>query len=400
MSRIVHFLLFISLSTFVFGQSITLDPAGSSPASVQVNSDLAFRKITRETQNIPYISYNRRNASVAIFEKGGELLGIADGQDGVVLYVYGHYGNLYIYHNESKEATEANRIVTPNGNTYKISSGGGVMLMYDSSIQRWRVLGSYDNSIWKLDGNASTENWHFIGTTDAQSLVFKTNNIERLRISATGSVGIGTGLPDTKLHVANGTAGSVAPTANTISTIENNNDAYLSVLTPAANVGGIVFGNPTANAAGSLLYSQTLNKMSFKTNTVERMMIDGTGKVGVGTTSPNAKLEVAGTFAISGKTTMTGNQNNFNLNGKSVIKVTGGSVYTLTGIAGGADGMIVHIMVTSSTDLILAEDSPSSSLGNRIVTGSNVNITISEGGGATLIYDGDTNYWRVIGFKM
>lgn len=399
MKKLLLFTILSILSTCVFGQSITLDPTSTSPAGVQVNTDLAFRKIIRETVKTTYSSYNRQNASVVIFEGGGDLQGIADGQDGVVLYVYaGASSNLLIAH--EKDNLSANRIITHTGAHYNIFGGGGVMLMYDGLIQRWRVLAVDQPAFgWGLTGNAGTLNWNFIGTTDAKFLAFRTDNIERLRISATGLVGIGTGLPDTQLHVANGTAGSVTPPANTISTIENNNDAYLSVLTPAANVGGIIFGNPTANAAGSLLYSQTLNKMSFKTNTVERMMIDGTGKVGIGTTSPNAKLEVAGTFAISGKTAMTGNQNNFNLNGKSVIKVSGGGTYTLTGIAGGADGMIVHIMVITSTDLILAEDSPSSSLGNRIVTGSSAGITIPQGGGATLIYDGDTGYWKVIGVK-
>ncbi|MCX6154817.1 MAG: hypothetical protein NT007_11730, partial [Candidatus Kapabacteria bacterium] len=49
-------------------------------------------------------------------------------------------------------------------------------------------LGSYG---WKLIGNAATTpGTNFIGTTDAQDLVFKTNATERLRIEATGTVNI------------------------------------------------------------------------------------------------------------------------------------------------------------------------------------------------------------------
>jgi hypothetical protein len=50
---------------------------------------------------------------------------------------------------------------------------------------------------WLLSGNASTNpSTDFIGTTDNQDLVIKSNNIERLRVSAAGNVGIATSNPD------------------------------------------------------------------------------------------------------------------------------------------------------------------------------------------------------------
>src|SRR5438093_9675171 len=46
---------------------------------------------------------------------------------------------------------------------------------------------------WSLGGNAGTDpGTSFVGTTDAQPLVLRTNNAERLRIDPTGKVGIGT----------------------------------------------------------------------------------------------------------------------------------------------------------------------------------------------------------------
>jgi len=62
--------------------------------------------------------------------------------------------------------------------------------------------------IWTLNGNAGTNPaTNFIGTTDAQSLAFKTNNSERILISSDGNVGIGTSAitgGDYKLYVKNG----------------------------------------------------------------------------------------------------------------------------------------------------------------------------------------------------
>jgi hypothetical protein len=50
-----------------------------------------------------------------------------------------------------------------------------------------------NNTRWSLLGNAGTNPAnHFIGTTDNQPLVFRTNNSERLRILSNGNIGIGT----------------------------------------------------------------------------------------------------------------------------------------------------------------------------------------------------------------
>jgi ethanolamine utilization microcompartment shell protein EutS len=384
-------------------------------AKLTINGDMSFKNITRFTVNGGYTATNRNGASVLIFEAGGVLNGIAGGVDGMLLYVLCGYkmpttitnGALLIKHEESTfESVPANRIMTHTGADFNIPTGtGGVMMVYDGGRQRWRIMevtsGSGSFSGWGLTGNSgSNPTTDFIGTTDAQPMTFKTNNVERMRILSGGNIGIGTTVPDTKLHIYNASAGSVTALTNTIATIENSTNAYLSILTPATTVGAILFGSPTSNVRGYLAYNHATDKMSFAINGAERMTIDGAGNMGIGASTPTAKLEVAGSFAISGKASMTSNQNNFNLGGKSVIKVSGGGPFTLTGISGGVDGMIVHIYVTQSTDLIIAEDSGSSSAGNRIETGSNFDIAISQGGGVTLMYDGDAAYWRVIGFKQ
>ena len=55
---------------------------------------------------------------------------------------------------------------------------------------------------WNITGNSGTNSSNnFIGTTDNQPLVLKSNNIESLRIKSNGNIGIGTTNPDTKLHI-------------------------------------------------------------------------------------------------------------------------------------------------------------------------------------------------------
>jgi len=118
---------------------------------------------------------------------------------------------------------------------------------------------------------------------------------ERLRITTAGDVGIGTASPKAKLHVFRGSAGNITANANATLVVENSTHNYIQLLAPGSSERGILFGDDGNAQDAGIVYVGSNNNMQFKTNgNVTRMVITDAGNVGIGTISPDDKLEVAG----------------------------------------------------------------------------------------------------------
>jgi len=112
------------------------------------------------------------------------------------------------------------------------------------------------NNHWKILGNAGTlAGTNFVGTTDAQALVLKTNNTEWMRILSGGNVGIGTAAPAAKLEV-DGASNS------TIKIVDGNQGAG-KVLTSDATGQGSWQVNPAASLHAS---GQATDAIAIATN--------------------------------------------------------------------------------------------------------------------------------------
>lgn len=72
-------------------------------------------------------------------------------------------------------------------------------------MYRGGSAGTGNLDAWYTTGNTGTNaTTNFIGTTDAIDFVTRTNNVERMRVTSTGNVGIGTSTPAVRLHVPTG----------------------------------------------------------------------------------------------------------------------------------------------------------------------------------------------------
>jgi hypothetical protein len=151
-----------------------------------------------------------------------------------------------------------------------------------------------------------------------------------MRITA-GKVGIGTGTIDEKLQVEEGnikieggqnssTVGLIiahgGQTGNTTNLVQNSSASRGHLYTTDRSL------RIEAGSAGSTGTGETLD---FWVNGSERMMIDTTGKVGINTTAPDAKLDVNGGIIAGGKTTYTISSASLTTTGTAVAGLSTGA---------------------------------------------------------------------------
>ena len=178
-----------------------------------------------------------------------------------------------------------------------VDSAGNVGICTTSPAQKLEVNGGSSYPDIRISATGLTSRYMELGMDSAVQhsigafgtgtyLTFKTVGTDRMVIDATGNVGIGTTSPERKLHVFNAESGGASSNANAPLVLENNTHSYVQFLTPTTAESGLLFGD-TDNDAGAFTYKHSTNSMHFRTNAVsDRMVIDSSGNVGIGTTSP------------------------------------------------------------------------------------------------------------------
>jgi hypothetical protein len=113
-----------------------------------------------------------------------------------------------------------------------------------------------------------------------------------------GNVGIGTTSPDNILHIRKGDTGYASQVgADTMLILETTNVSNsLQFSSTTSGNQYLMFGDDDPNA-GWIAYAHSDNSLNFRTNGSEAMRIDSAGNVGIGTTSPAAKLDIGGTVS-------------------------------------------------------------------------------------------------------
>ena len=221
-----------------------------------------------------------------------------------------------------------------NGSSATIN---GIVYTYNSTKGAWYKQSTASTNVpvtisgtLSVSGNANVGNLGSPTVVNGNSNVTVTANSDvsiaangavRMTVAANGNVGIGTSSPANRFEVygnsvrnvarASTTAGQVlveaqasdywsGPTYTGTSLIQNGSTATgTNTGLSNAGLGVLSFQNVTAG----LILTNGASPIVFATTSTEAMRIDSSGNVGIGTSSPSAKLVVAGNILPSANVT-------------------------------------------------------------------------------------------------
>ena len=237
-------------------------------------------------------------AATAFLGDGSALTGIVAGSNNNIQFnnsgafagsnnfVYTHTtGRLGIGLSNPSTAVEIKNTVAP---ILTITNGGGAGAGTAPTIhlKRLDTVGS------KLHYHPGNKTFVLQNDFDTTSTIYGTIDFRtqggttRMRILAEGNVGIGVTPTSAKLHVN----GSFIAGASTTSGL------YFSTATDILSISG---QRVIAKSGASIYIGYNSTNLIFRSNNSERMRIDSSGKVGIGTTSPSQALDVVGKISLN-----------------------------------------------------------------------------------------------------
>jgi hypothetical protein len=340
--------------------------AGVLLLGTATNHPLAFRINNVERWRITDTGILQSNGAQTIQTSTGNLTLATAGGNGNILLSPNGTGNVGVKR-------------TPTSDSLEVS---GEIKLTDLNSQGFNMFstGSLKTSIKNNSGNLT-----FFASGN------NSDGTERMRITSTGNVGIGTTTPEARLDVR-GTNGDVIPAFFTFT-----GGFSTPVTSFSAKAGLQLFsyqreGNPftkssliIANADGTVPSElQFWTKTAGTSSPSERLRITSTGNVGIGTTSPLTKLHILAENTVNYNPVLTVQSNNnrlLNINGNAGIDLVPVSDSLMKGHIGVVDSRAA-VGTAFATDMIFATQFNNSGGINlaglfermRITSGGNVGI--------------------------
>ena len=143
----------------------------------------------------------------------------------------------------------------------------------DASIAIGGETNNGEAFIQKWDATNKSLNFYPWGGKEADGLVLQSD----------GNIGIGATIPDRLLDVEN-----------------SDGHAFVSIVGKNDSRAAILLGDTDSDSQGRIDYDNSDDHLHFSTSETEAMRIDSAGNVGIGTSTPGAKLDIDGGIHLSG----------------------------------------------------------------------------------------------------
>ena len=176
----------------------------------------------------------------------------------------------FSFYNGGSSGTERFNI----GSDGVVSIKGGRLIIGEADVASGHI-DSFENLTFNIDTDNDDTNRYFSFTYNASAGA----GTEVLRIDETGRVTVG-----------NGSTITASGDADDLVIDKGAADTGLSIL--STTTGRIYFGDAANEDAGSIRYVHSDDSMRFETDGTERMRIDSSGRLGIGTNSADEKLHV------------------------------------------------------------------------------------------------------------
>jgi len=153
------------------------------------------------------------------------------------------------------------------------------------------ALGAVTTPSYSFTGDLNSGLW----SPAADTIAASTGGSERLRVDSSGNLGIGTSSPGTRLQVS-----ATSPTRGISAIFTGTGATGTQIQLTQGGVDDWAFGQP-ANVSAFAIWSGRATGSDGN----ERMRLDSSGNLGIGTSSPGVRLDVQSAFATEGSIRLT-----------------------------------------------------------------------------------------------
>jgi hypothetical protein len=173
----------------------------------------------------------------------------------------------------------------------------------DSDNLKRMTVANFNNVVTTGTGTAAAPAIQPTGDTNtgiffpaADTIAFSEGGAEAMRIDSSGQVGIGTTSPSSPLVVSRNANDTLTRLILDNPNAGSSAQTILGLSNDGGTAAGLKLGSSTYSGTGGANALDLFNNAShtiLSTGGVERLRIDSSGQVGIGTTSPSAQLELS-----------------------------------------------------------------------------------------------------------